>query len=57
MEHLVPPSRSLEPPIVNSGPDAADLSGISQAVTDTITQAKAPSTRQANVIKWSLFVE
>ncbi len=33
----------------------ADLSGLPQAVVDTITQARAPSTRQAYALKWSLF--
>ncbi len=37
------------------GWDAADLSGLPQAVVETITQARAPSTRQAYALKWSLF--
>lgn len=40
-----------------SGQNAADLSGLSQAMTDTVTQARDPSTRQAYVLKWSLFIE
>ncbi len=48
-------SRSVEPPCVAPGRDAADLSGLPQAVVDTITQARAPSTRQAYALKWSLF--
>ncbi|KAL0152613.1 hypothetical protein M9458_052336 [Cirrhinus mrigala] len=35
----------------------ADLSGLPQAVIDTITQARAPSTRQAYALKWGLFVD
>ena len=38
-----------------SGWDAADLSDLPPAVVDTITQARAPSTRQAYALKWSLF--
>ncbi len=53
--HLAPTSRSVEPSCVAPGRDAADLSGLPQAVVETITQARAPSTRQANVLKWSLF--
>ncbi len=37
------------------GRDAADLSDLPQAVVETITQARAPSTRQAYALKWSLF--
>ncbi len=37
------------------GRDTADLSGLPQAVVETITQARAPSTRQAYALKWSLF--
>ncbi len=53
--HLAPASRSMEPPRVAPGRDAADLSGLPQAVVETITQARAPSTRQAYALKWSLF--
>ncbi len=53
--HLAPVSRSVEPPCVAPGQDAADLSGLPQAVVETITQARAPSTRQAYALKWSLF--
>ncbi len=52
---LAPASRPVEPPCVAPGWDAADLSGLPQAVVETITQAGAPSTRQAYVLKWSLF--
>ncbi len=37
------------------GWDAADLSGLPPVVVETITQARAPSTRQTYVLKWSLF--
>ncbi len=37
------------------GRDAADLNGLPQAVVETITQARAPSTRRAYALKWSLF--
>ncbi len=50
--HLAPASRPVEPPCVAPGWDAADLSGLPQ---ETITQARAPSTRQAYALKWSLF--
>ncbi len=54
--HLAPASRSVEPPCVASGWDAADLIGLPPAVVKTITQARAPSTRQTYLLKWSLFV-
>ncbi len=53
--HLAPASRSVEPSCVAPGWDVADLSGLPQAVVETITQARAPSTRQAYALKWSLF--
>ncbi len=34
------------------GRDTADLSGLPHAVVETITQARAPSTRQAYALKW-----
>ncbi len=40
-----------EPSCVVPGRDAADLSGLPQAVVETITQARAPSTRQAYALK------
>ncbi|KAI2666135.1 ORF V: Enzymatic polyprotein [Labeo rohita] len=55
--HLAPVPRSMEPSCVASGRDAADLSGLPQAVIDTITQSRAPSTRQAYVLRWGLFVD
>ncbi len=53
--HLAPASRPVEPPCVAPGRDAADLSGLPQAVVESITQARAPSTGQAYALKWSLF--
>ncbi len=53
--HMAPASRSMEPPCVASGRDAADLSGLPPAVIETIIQARAPSTRQTYALKWSLF--
>ncbi|KAL0195045.1 hypothetical protein M9458_008617, partial [Cirrhinus mrigala] len=55
--YLAPAPRSVEPSRVASGRDAADLSGLPQAVIDTITQAKASSTRQAYALRWGLFVD
>ncbi len=53
--HMAPASRSMEPPCVAPGGDAADLSGLPPAVVETIIQARAPSTRQTYALKWSLF--
>ncbi len=53
--HMTPTSRSVEPPCVAPGRDMADLSGLPPAVIETITQARAPSTRQIYALKWSLF--
>ncbi len=53
--HMAPASRSVEPPCVAPRWDAADLSGLPPAVVETITQARAPSTRQTYALKWSLF--
>ncbi len=53
--HMAPASRSMEPPSVAPGRDAADLSGLPPAVVETIIQARAPSTRQTYALKWSLF--
>ncbi len=52
---MAPASRSLEPPRVAPGRDAADLSGLPPAGVETITQARAPSTRQTYALKWILF--
>ncbi len=54
--HMAPASRSMEPPCVAPGRDAADLSGLPPAVVETIIQARAPSTRQTYALKWSLFM-
>ncbi len=54
--HMAPASRSMEPPCVAPGRDAADLSGLPPAVAETIIQARAPSTRQTYALKWSLFM-
>ncbi len=53
--HMAPASRSMEPPCVAPGRDAADLSVLPPAVVETIIQARAPSTRQTYALKWSLF--
>ncbi len=53
--HMAPAFRSVEPSCVAPGRDVADLSGLPPAVVDTITQARAPSTRQTYALKWSLF--
>ncbi|KAL0147675.1 hypothetical protein M9458_057010 [Cirrhinus mrigala] len=55
--HLAPAPPSVEPSRLASGRDAADLSGLPQAMIDTITQARAPSTRQAYVLRWGLLVD
>ncbi len=39
--HMAPASRSMEPPCVAPGRDAADLSGLPPAVVETIIQARA----------------
>ncbi len=53
--HMAPVSRSMEPPCVAPGRDAADLSGLPPAVLETIIQARAPSSRQTYALKCSLF--
>ncbi len=54
--HMAPASSSMEPPCVAPGWDLSDLSGLPPAVVETIIQARAPSTRQTYLLKWSLFV-
>ncbi len=54
--HMAPAPRSMEPPCVAPGRDAADLSGLPPAVVETIIQARAPSTRQTYVLKCSTYV-
>ncbi len=53
--HMAPAPRSMEPPCVAPGRDAADLSGLPPAVVETIIHVRAPSTRQTYALKWSLF--
>ncbi len=53
--HMAPTSRSMEPPCVAPGRDAADSRGLPPAVVETIPQARAPSTRQTYALKLSLF--
>ncbi len=53
--HMAPTYRSMDPPSVAPGWDAADLSGLPPAVVETIIQARAPLTRQTYALKWSLF--
>ncbi len=53
--HMAPASISMEPPCVAPGRDAADLGGLPPAVVETITQARAPSTKQTYTLKLSLF--
>ncbi|KAI2645347.1 TPR and ankyrin repeat-containing protein 1 [Labeo rohita] len=55
--NLAPASRPLEPTCVASGWDSADLTGLPQAVINTIIQTRAPSTRQAYALKWGLFAD
>ncbi|KAI2647501.1 ORF V: Enzymatic polyprotein [Labeo rohita] len=50
-------SRPMEPARLAPGRDASDLSGLSQAVIDTITQSRAPSTRQAYALRWGLLID
>ncbi|KAI2663817.1 Gag-Pol polyprotein [Labeo rohita] len=54
---LAPAPRSVEPARLVPGRDASDLSGLPQAVIETITQSRAPSTRQAYALRWGLFVD
>ncbi|KAI2644341.1 hypothetical protein H4Q32_025622 [Labeo rohita] len=55
--NLAPAPRSVEPARLVPGRDASDLSGLPQAVIETITQSRAPSTRQAYALRWGLFVD
>ncbi|KAI2651800.1 ORF V: Enzymatic polyprotein [Labeo rohita] len=50
-------ARPVEPARLVPGRDASDLSGLPQAVIETITQSRAPSTRQAYALRWGLFVD
>ncbi|XP_051511818.1 uncharacterized protein LOC127416468 [Myxocyprinus asiaticus] len=55
--HLAPTTRPLESPRLAPGQDAEDLSCLPPAVVDTITQARAPSTRRLYALKWRLFAK
>ncbi|KAI2668660.1 hypothetical protein H4Q32_005425 [Labeo rohita] len=55
--NLAPAPRPVEPACLAPGRDASDLSGLPQAVIETITQSRAPSTRQAYALRWGLFVD
>ncbi|KAL0160080.1 hypothetical protein M9458_043805, partial [Cirrhinus mrigala] len=55
--NLAPAPRPMEPARLAPGRDVSDLSGLSQAVIETITQSRAPSTRQAYALRWGLFVD
>ncbi len=54
---LAPASKLLESPRVVPGRDAEVLGGLPPAVVNTITSARAPSTRHAYRLKWNLFVD
>ncbi len=54
---LAPAPRLVESPRMVRGRDAEVLSGLPPAVVNTITSARALSTRQAYRLKWNLFVD
>ncbi len=54
---MAPASRSLETSCLVPRWDAEVLGDLPQEVVDTITSARAPSTRHAYALKWNLFVE
>ncbi len=54
---MAPASRPLETSCLVLGRDAEVLGDLPQEVVDTITSARAPSTRHAYALKWNLFVE
>ncbi len=54
---MAPASRPLETSCLVPRRDAEVLGDLPQEVVDTITSARAPSTRQAYALKWNLFVE
>ncbi len=54
---LAPTPRLVESPRMVLGRDAEVLSGLPPAVVNTITSARALSTRQAYRLKWNLFVD
>ncbi len=53
---LAPAPRLVEPPRMVLGRDTEVLSGLPPVVVNTITSARALSTRQAYRLKWNLFV-
>ncbi len=53
---MAPASRPLETSCLVPRRDAEVLSDLPQEVVDTITLARAPSTRHAYALKWNLFV-
>ncbi len=53
---LAPASRLVESPRMVLGRDAEVLDGLPPSVVNTITSARAPSTRHAYRLKWNLFV-
>ncbi len=54
---LAPALKLVESPRVVPGWDAEVLGGLPPAVVNTITSARAPSTRHAYRLKWNLFVD
>ncbi len=54
---LAPASRPLEASYLVPGRDAEVLCGLPQSVVDTITSARASSTRRLYALKWNLFVD
>ncbi len=54
---MAPASRPLETSGLVPRRDAEVLGDLPQEVVDTITSARAPSTRHAYALKWNLFVE
>ncbi len=54
---MAPASRPLETSCLVPRRDAEDLGDLPQEVVDTITSARAPSTRHAYALKWNLFIE
>ncbi len=56
--HLIAPaSRPLETSCLVPGRDTEVLGDLPQEVVDTITSARALSTRHAYALKWNLFIE
>ncbi len=54
---MAPASRPLETSCLVPRRNAEVLGDLPQEVVDTITSARAPSTRHAYALKWNLFVE